>query len=174
MSTEKEFSVAQVQDKFLKMKAAWALTKTWSSSKTGNGPASALPLHYDVMMEFWSDKKGFQRYSLMSTDEALVEPKNEIKQEQELKSDSETDKSFTRPPKTIKAAKPKSYSEALDAGLMATKDGLIHLGTSMAATQAPAPAPPSGATLDDVLRAIQGQSDTMAQLLNHLVAQKDK
>ncbi|RHY98556.1 hypothetical protein DYB35_010960 [Aphanomyces astaci] len=75
--------------------------------------------------------------------------------------------------KRAKVTKASSQGEALEAGFLAIKEGLIHLGTSLsAATPSPPPPPASSATLDDVLRAIQGQSDTMAQLLAHLVARK--
>ncbi|RHY69761.1 hypothetical protein DYB34_012902 [Aphanomyces astaci] len=61
--------------------------------------------------------------------------------------------------------------KSLEAGFNAIKEGLMFLGTSM--SQQPQVQPAPGATLDDVLIAIKSQSDTMTQLLSHLVAQKE-
>ncbi|KAF0706623.1 hypothetical protein AaE_014022 [Aphanomyces astaci] len=72
--------------------------------------------------------------------------------------------------KSSRDAKAKSQSESLEAGFNAIKEGLMFLGTSM--SQQPQVQPAPGATLDDVLIAILSQSDTMTQLLSHLVAQK--
>ncbi|ETV67224.1 hypothetical protein H257_16477 [Aphanomyces astaci] len=47
VATEKEYSVTQVQDKFAKMKSAWALSKPSNAIKTGNTPSAPLPPHYD-------------------------------------------------------------------------------------------------------------------------------
>jgi hypothetical protein len=68
--------------------------------------------------------------------------------------------------------KQKTAAEALEIGLVAIKDGLVSLGNSLAAP--PPPSAPSigapgadGASLTDVLRAIQDQSALMAQLMAH-------
>ncbi|ETV66999.1 hypothetical protein H257_16690 [Aphanomyces astaci] len=74
--------------------------------------------------------------------------------------------------KKTNPSKSKSHSEALEAVFMVIKDGLIHLGSSLSAAPNPQPTPPTGATLDDVLQAIQSQ--TIAQLVAHLNAQKEK
>ncbi|RHY77162.1 hypothetical protein DYB34_010311 [Aphanomyces astaci] len=65
--------------------------------------------------------------------------------------------------------KPKDAAASLEAGFNSIKEGLMFLGSSLSGVQ-PQAAP--GATLDDVLTAIKAQSDTMTQLLAHLVAQK--
>ncbi|ETV88746.1 hypothetical protein H257_00260 [Aphanomyces astaci] len=64
VAMDNEYSVAQ--DKALS-----------NPSKTGNAPSAPLPLHYDAMLEYWSDKNGFRKESLMSTNE------NEMKKESE-------------------------------------------------------------------------------------------
>ncbi|RHY63909.1 hypothetical protein DYB30_009490 [Aphanomyces astaci] len=97
----------------------------------------------------------------------------QVKREHSSDDDYDSDKPPERRKKRAKVTKASSQGEALEAGFLAIKEGLIHLGTSLsAATPSPPPPPASSATLDDVLRAIQGQSDTMAQLLAHLVARK--
>ncbi|ETW01381.1 hypothetical protein, variant [Aphanomyces invadans] len=154
------------------------MTKPSNPSDTGNGPLAPLPPHYDIMLEFWGAKKGFQRESLMSTDAIIVDGANssdetQLKRENGSDDDSDIDKPQERRKKRAKTTKATSQGEALEAGFLAIKEGLIHLGTSLStATPTPPPPPASGATLDDVLRAIQGQSDTMAQLLAHLVSRK--
>ncbi|ETV65969.1 hypothetical protein H257_17447 [Aphanomyces astaci] len=172
VATEKEYSVAQVQDKFAKMKSAWSLSKPSNAIETGNAPSAPLPPHYDVMLEYWSDKKGYQRESLMSTDENEIV--NHINVKQESGSECEEEMLRSRKKKKSNPSKSKSHSEALEAGFMAIKEGLIHLGSSLSAAPSPQPTPPTGATLDDVLQAIQGQSQTIAQLVAHLIAQKEK
>ncbi|ETV63810.1 hypothetical protein, variant [Aphanomyces astaci] len=160
------------------MKAAWVISKPSSPSQTGNAALSPLPLHYDVMLEYWSAKKGYQRESLMSTD-VTDDKRNDysddidIKDEHDLKDQSDDETSYERRKKRSKVVKPKKHSEALEAGFLALKDGLIHLGTSLAAAPTVSHVPTTGTTMDDVLRAIQGQSATMAKLLAHLVAQKE-
>ncbi|ETV68323.1 hypothetical protein H257_15645 [Aphanomyces astaci] len=68
VAMESDYTVAQVQDKFSKLKTTWAMTKPSNPSDTGNAPLAPLPPHYDIMLEFWGSKKGYQRESLMSTD----------------------------------------------------------------------------------------------------------
>ncbi|KAF0749163.1 hypothetical protein AaE_007117, partial [Aphanomyces astaci] len=68
--------------------------------------------------------------------------------------------------------KSKSNSEYLESGFNAIKGGLMFSGTSMA--QQPPAQTAQGSTLDDVLDAIKAQSDTMAQLVAIMVAQKKK
>ncbi|KAF0724528.1 hypothetical protein Ae201684P_012628 [Aphanomyces euteiches] len=68
VTMERDYNVAQVQDKFSKLKAAWALSKPSIPGPTGNEDSMPMPQDYDVMLEYWGDKLGFQRDSLMSTD----------------------------------------------------------------------------------------------------------
>ncbi|ETV87890.1 hypothetical protein H257_01305 [Aphanomyces astaci] len=163
VSMEQDDSVAQIQDK---------------SQPAGNAAFLPLSLHYDVMLEYCSAKKGYQRESLMSTD-VRDDKRNDcsdvidVKDEHDLKDQSDDETSYERRKKRSKVVKPKSHSEALEAGFLALKDGLIHLGTSLASAPTARLVPTTGATMDDVLLAIQGQSAMMAQLLAHLVAQKE-
>lgn len=70
--------------------------------------------------------------------------------------------------------KPRTQADALESGLFAVKDGLVALSAAMVA-------PPKtttvvnegGATLDDVLAAIQAQSAQMTQLLTALVSRNN-
>ncbi|KAF0701903.1 hypothetical protein AaE_016252 [Aphanomyces astaci] len=95
----------------------------------------------------------------------------DVKDEYDLKDQNDDETSYKHRKKQSKVVKPKSHSEALQAGFLALKDELIHLGTSLAAAPTASQVPTAGATMDDVLRAIEGQS--AAQLLAHLVAQKE-
>ncbi|ETV78477.1 hypothetical protein H257_08000 [Aphanomyces astaci] len=88
----------------------------------------------------------------------------------EIKIEMAEEPSKKKQKKSSRDAKAKSQSESLEAGFNAIKEGLMFLGTSM--SQQPQVQPAPGATLDDVLIAIKSQSDTMTQLLSHLVAQK--
>ncbi|ETV68984.1 hypothetical protein H257_15139 [Aphanomyces astaci] len=47
VSMEKDFSVAQVQDKFGKLKTSWSLTNPSNPSETENAPWAPLPPHCD-------------------------------------------------------------------------------------------------------------------------------
>ncbi|RHZ41106.1 hypothetical protein DYB26_002732 [Aphanomyces astaci] len=61
--------------------------------------------------------------------------------------------------------------DALEAGFNAIKEGLVFLGTSLNSAQQPvssASTGVTGATLDDVVRALNVQSATMEKLLAHL------
>ncbi|ETV63856.1 hypothetical protein H257_19208 [Aphanomyces astaci] len=174
-----ELSVAIESDyTFSKLKTTWAMTKPSNPSDTGNAPVAPLPPHYDIMLEFSGSKKGYQRESLMSTDAIITDATNssdeaQVKREHSSDDDYDSDKPPERRKKREKVTKASSQGGALEAGFLAIKEGLIHLGTSLSATTpSPPPPPASSATLDDVLCAIQGQSDTMAQLLAHLVARK--
>ncbi|ETV81652.1 hypothetical protein H257_05279 [Aphanomyces astaci] len=138
----------------------------------------SVAMESDYTVAQVQDKKGYQRESLMSTDATIADGTNssdeaQVKREHSSDDDYDSDKPPERRKKPAKVTKASSEGEALEACFLAIKEGLIHLGTSLsAATPSPPPPPASRATLDDVLRAIQGQSDTMAQLLAHLVARK--
>ncbi|ETV75296.1 hypothetical protein H257_10479 [Aphanomyces astaci] len=148
---QREFVAKQVQDKFAKMKTEWSVSKTSLPSPTGNLSKPQLPMHYDIMLEYWGTKAGFKRESLMSTDDCIEDDKV-VKQK-----------------KNNVEKKPKDSAASLEAGFNSIKERLMFLGSSLSDVQAQA-AP--GATLDDVFTAIKAQSDTMTQHLAHLAAQK--
>ncbi|ETV66228.1 hypothetical protein H257_17270 [Aphanomyces astaci] len=106
-----------------KMKSEWSLSKPSLASPTGNATKPPQPIHFDAMLEYWGDKIGYKRESLMSTDDI-------------------------------------SEGDSLQNST----------GTSM--PQQPQVQPALGTTLDNGLIAIKSQSDTMTQLLSHLVAEK--
>ncbi|RHY11768.1 hypothetical protein DYB36_001829 [Aphanomyces astaci] len=188
VSMEREFTAKQVQDKLAKMKSEWSLSKPSLASPTGNATKPPQPMHFDVMLEYWGDKIGYKRESLMSTDDvseddslqnstdmigdavdlSFVADDDDAK---EIKIEMAEEPSKKKQKKSSRDAKAKSQSESLEAGFNAIKEGLMFLGTSM--SQQPQVQPAPGATLDDVLIAIKSQSDTMTQLLSHLVAQKE-
>ncbi|KAF0750648.1 hypothetical protein AaE_006635 [Aphanomyces astaci] len=70
---QREFTAKQVQDKLAKMKTEWSLSKPTLPAPTGNSPRALLPLHYDVMLDYWGEKAGFRRESLISTDDTSDE-----------------------------------------------------------------------------------------------------
>ncbi|RHZ39690.1 hypothetical protein DYB26_014751, partial [Aphanomyces astaci] len=69
VSMEREFTAKQVQDKLAKMKSEWSLSKPSLASPTRNETKPPQPMHFDVMLEYWGDKIGYKRESLMSTDD---------------------------------------------------------------------------------------------------------
>ncbi|ETV74818.1 hypothetical protein H257_10879 [Aphanomyces astaci] len=191
---QREFTAKQVQDKLAKMKTEWSLSKPTLPAPTGNSPQTLLPLDYDVMLDYWGEKAGFRRESLMSTDdvsdEEISTDKNDNNPDNASLSDDERyagEKAQQPEQNKIKtngkSKKTTSPSESLEAGFTAIKEGLMFLGSAMAQqtpshqVMAAAPTPAtqtiSVTTLDDVLSTIKAQSDTMSQVLSHLIAKKD-
>ncbi|KAH9134472.1 hypothetical protein AeRB84_019747 [Aphanomyces euteiches] len=127
------------------------------------------------MVEYWSEKRGMQRDSLASTDDVTklppmnckrVENANEMDHDFEEKpTPQKRSKTLSEPNKEGAAnKKSKTTADAIGEGLATVRDELVSLGKSLA----PPPvnsAPPTAATLDDVLGAIQAQSTLMAQLI---------
>ncbi|KAG9409265.1 hypothetical protein AC1031_019516 [Aphanomyces cochlioides] len=78
-------------------------------------------------------------------------------------------RAFAKREKNERTDRPRGTAESLEAGFLAIKEGLISLGQSQASNNVHELAPHQPrATLDDVLQAIQAQSNTMAQLISHL------
>ncbi|KAG9415178.1 hypothetical protein AC1031_008611 [Aphanomyces cochlioides] len=183
LAMNREFSVVQVQDKFQKMKAAWSLSKPSNPSPTGNDCKPPLPANFEIMQEYWGSKAGYRRESLMSTDDSnddelaskhdVVPNKKRLLDdliESEL-SDDEKHPDNQKPSKQKKQSnrtKTKTQGKSLEAGFNAIKDGLIFLGSSLATVNNQA-SNSNVATMDDVLKAINDQSQTMAKLLEHLI-----
>ncbi|ETV74869.1 hypothetical protein H257_10908 [Aphanomyces astaci] len=151
VSMEREFTVLQIQDKLAKLKTEWSMSKPSLPAPTGNVKKVALPQFYDVMLEYWGEKVGFQRESLMSTDDA-----------------NDYDGGAMDPAEKSHVSVSRRPGDAIEAGLNAVKEGLMFLGTSMASVQPPAPIASSGTSLDDVVRALNAQVATMDRLLAHI------
>ncbi|KAF0748214.1 hypothetical protein AaE_007426, partial [Aphanomyces astaci] len=79
LSMQREFTSKQVQDKFAKMKTEWSISKPSLPSPTGNCALQPVPMHYDVMLEYWGEKAGYQREALMSTDDISDDENAETK-----------------------------------------------------------------------------------------------
>ncbi|RLO12394.1 hypothetical protein DYB28_014389, partial [Aphanomyces astaci] len=139
VAMESDYTVAQVQDKP-------------SNPSDWDAPLAPLSPHYDIMLEFWVSKKGYQRESLMSTYAIIADGTNaldeaQVKREHSSDDDYDSDKPPERRKKRAKVTRASSQGEALEAGFLAIKEGLIHLGTSLsAATPSPPPPPASSAT----------------------------
>ncbi|KAF0707564.1 hypothetical protein AaE_013548 [Aphanomyces astaci] len=165
LAMEREYTVLQIQDKLAKLKTAWSTSKPTLPGPTGNEAKQAPPQYYDIMLEYWGDKVGFQRESLMSTDDVdKEEPKI-------LDVDSADEKPATKRAKREANPPARRQGDALEAGFNAIKEGLVFLGTSLNSAQQPvssASTGVTGATLDDVVRALNVQSATMEKLLAHL------
>ncbi|CAK4179851.1 unnamed protein product, partial [Aphanomyces euteiches] len=155
---------------------SWSTSRPSNPTPTGNQTkADSLPSHYDIMVEYWSEKRGMQRDNLASTDDVMklppmncerVENANEMDHDFEEKpTPQKHSKTLSEPNKEGAAnKKSKTTADAIGEGLAAVRDGLVSLGKSLA----PPPvnsAPPTAATLDDVLGAIQAQSTLMVQLI---------
>ncbi|RHY13987.1 hypothetical protein DYB32_010882 [Aphanomyces invadans] len=153
---DRTFTSKQLQDK-------WSTSKPSNPQPTGNKKATKVPSNYDIMLEYWSERKGLQRESLLSTDDESREAAmpNEILA---VKKEDLEDDDGGRPSK-----KQRSSAEALESGLLAIKDGLVSLGQSLAVPAPSPPAPPvDSVSLTDVLKAIHDQSLIMTQLLNRM------
>ncbi|KAG9415750.1 hypothetical protein AC1031_000128 [Aphanomyces cochlioides] len=164
LSMTKEFSVAQVQDKFQKLKTAWSSSNPTLPTPTGNLPKLPPPQHFDLMMEYWGSK--FKR-EIGHSDRKIISCDSIKVEKTEIVIESDEDRPQKRKKKN-QQAKTKNSSDALEADFNAIKDGLVFLGSSLAATNAPAE-PKTGATMDDVLSAITKQNETLTKLLDHLV-----
>ncbi|ETW05277.1 hypothetical protein H310_04235 [Aphanomyces invadans] len=90
VAMKREFTAKQVQDKLAKMKTEWSLSKPSLAAPTGNTPLALEPLHYEVMLEYWGEKVGFQRESLMSTDDVCDDDNSETKQDHSSNDDEES------------------------------------------------------------------------------------
>ncbi|KAH9104778.1 hypothetical protein AeMF1_019271, partial [Aphanomyces euteiches] len=177
----REFTAKQCQDKFARMKAERSVSKPTIPAPTGNDELPPQPLHFEIMQDYWGTKLGFQRESLLATDDCSdaevasvgldsSESEKNINNERVKRMNDTTISNRER--KKAKREHVKTQSEALEAGFNAMKEGLISLGQSIASvqTQQPTPQPQNNQdTLKEILQAVQAQATTMAQLLNHLV-----
>ncbi|ETV78742.1 hypothetical protein H257_07585 [Aphanomyces astaci] len=160
---QREFVAKQVQDKFAKMKTEWSVSKPSLPSPTGNLSKAQLPMHYDIMLEYWGTKVGNKRESLMSTDDCIEDDNVVVLDDEEDDVEIKTEEPQKKKQKKNNVEKkPKDAAASLEAGFNSIKEGLMFLGSSMSGVQ---PQATPGATLYDVLTAIKAQSDTMTQLL---------
>ncbi|KAH9146712.1 hypothetical protein LEN26_004935 [Aphanomyces euteiches] len=177
LDMKREFTAKQVQDKFAKLKSEWSLSRPTASLPTGNCDLRPKPAHYDLMMEYWGEKLGYQRESLMATDdmnEASADGQgDDTLDEYSEATDCDEIKNNDKKRPAKKAKRKNSQSKALESGFNAVKEGLMYLGNSMSAQTTPLSRQESnqGATLDDVLGAIREQSNTLNQLVAHLIQQ---
>ncbi|KAG9406352.1 hypothetical protein AC1031_002671 [Aphanomyces cochlioides] len=119
IAMDRTFTSKQIQDKFARMKSEWSTSKPSTPMPTGNGKLAKQPCNMDIMLEYWSEKRGMQRESLLSTDD-----------EQTTKPSTRDDAKKTTKRSTFEkhdngrtAKKQKSPAEALESGLNAIKDG---------------------------------------------------
>ncbi|KAG9399279.1 hypothetical protein AC1031_012233 [Aphanomyces cochlioides] len=66
---QSEFTPKQAQDKLAKMKVEWSVSNPSLAQPTGHSARPPQPQHFDIMMEFWGSKVGYQRESLLTTDD---------------------------------------------------------------------------------------------------------
>ncbi|KAG9404993.1 hypothetical protein AC1031_004096 [Aphanomyces cochlioides] len=130
IALKRSFDSKQVQDKVLsKMKADWAMSNPSLPAQTGNDAKGIQPAYFDIMMEYWSDKKGYQREPLFSTDDPNDDDDNSSHGSDSASSDSEQELSQSkrrRVKNTMKnlkrrnnAHKPKQSNPAMQLSRMA-------------------------------------------------------
>ncbi|KAG9406203.1 hypothetical protein AC1031_020407 [Aphanomyces cochlioides] len=182
------FTQRQVKDKLAKMKSEWSKSNPSTPLPTGNDSARFVPAHYDVMLEYWGDKDGYRRESLMTTDDGFeAEEKDEPNRFNEMAAgfDAQSDghhedehefdswnnakhaqrdarnkkRVFSRTKDETKSSKQKTHADAIEAGLFAIKDGLVSLGQAMSSSGSERAT--NTATMDDVLIAIRAQTEAM-------------
>ncbi|KAH9090542.1 hypothetical protein Ae201684P_014341 [Aphanomyces euteiches] len=150
-------------------------------SPTGNLVKEAPPLHFDVMQEYWGSKRGYLREPLMTTDDVSEEDfdsqnEQEYNQGNIYRSTNQTIQhrpNSKRAKKELKQARARGQRGALEAGLMAIKEGLVFLGQSTAAVPPNNQMPnesQSVATMDDLMTAIKSRNETLTKL-NYLTIQ---
>ncbi|KAF0717168.1 Aste57867_2459 [Aphanomyces stellatus] len=115
---QREFTAKQIQEKMSSMKADWATSNPSLPSPTGNLPKVPYPAHYDVMLEYWGSKVGYQRESLMSTDDV---EQTTLDLESDATEDIDKDEPTQQQNKRQKKKSGKSHSEAIEAGFNAMK-----------------------------------------------------
>ncbi|KAG9399539.1 hypothetical protein AC1031_011935 [Aphanomyces cochlioides] len=146
---------------------------------TGNDVLEPLPVYYDLMEEYWGSKLGYRRESLLSTDETItcdssteevIDSYDQSLDTQGRKIELQDKKPEKQEKISFSRQKAPSNSAAIESGLFAIKDGLIALGNSIQNQNHAAPPmqAPSGASLDDVLAAIQSQSNSMMVLVQSI------
>ncbi|KAG9399422.1 hypothetical protein AC1031_011813 [Aphanomyces cochlioides] len=142
------------------------------------------------MMEYWGDKAGNQRTSLLTSDTVSDDgqPSSDNENDEDIASEvgSSTSESqmhghrakrradFKKDETSAKKTKSKTQADALELGLNAVKEGLVALGNSIASTSNQHNH--NEVSLKDVLAAIQDQSEAFKQqsqvmnaLLKHLL-----
>ncbi|KAG9397931.1 hypothetical protein AC1031_016349 [Aphanomyces cochlioides] len=175
IALKRSFDSKQVQDKLTvsKMKADWAMSNPSLPAQTGNDAKCIQPAYFDIMMEYWSDKKGYQRESLFSTDDPNDDDDNSSHGSDSASSDSEQELSQSkrrRVKNTMKKTqekKQRSQAEAIESGFAAVKDGLIAMAGAIAI-----PSQPPSSSFDSVLEILQTQSNQLGQLIA-LLSKKD-
>ena len=60
------------------MKSEWSKSKPNAPKQTGNEFSRLMPAHYDLMLEFWGNKVGYRRDSLMTTETDFDDGENNI------------------------------------------------------------------------------------------------
>ncbi|KDO32952.1 hypothetical protein SPRG_02645 [Saprolegnia parasitica CBS 223.65] len=183
VAMNRTFTAAQVNAKFARMRTKWLTSKSTVPSSTGNDASSgSLPMHYDVMLEYWSGNDDLQRERLLSSDDPVDladDTGNADSDVMDLDDENERPDNANKKRKTCSETedkttgdrgggkKTKSTGEAIEGGLVAVSNGLISLGQSLAPGCGAAQ---SNTTLDDVLDAIKAQSTTaLAEQVSYLV-----
>ncbi|KAG9412782.1 hypothetical protein AC1031_015683 [Aphanomyces cochlioides] len=125
-------------------------------------------------MEYWGDKAGYQRTSLLTSDTVSDDGQPSSDNENDEDIASEVGSSTSESQMHGHQTKSKTQADALELGLNAVKEGLVALGNSIASTSNQHNH--NEVSLKDVLAAIQDQSEAFKQqsqvmngLLKHLL-----
>ncbi|KAG9410427.1 hypothetical protein AC1031_018467 [Aphanomyces cochlioides] len=149
----RSFTAQQVIEKFQRLKIDWSISDPKLPCPTGNVTRTAMPCHYDIMLEYWGDKNGCRRDSMFSTDENVS---SQISEQSDIfdfdKSNDETTlvnldsaadekemkiskhgekKTFSRQNEREKQGRTKSHADAIGTVFLAIKDGLVSLSNAM-------------------------------------------
>ncbi|OQR80929.1 hypothetical protein ACHHYP_16995 [Achlya hypogyna] len=161
------FTVRQINNKFSRLRTAWSTSKLSNPAATGNLRPTNPPSHYDIMLEYWSEKPGMQRETLASTDDVAETDSSE---DDDSKSvvvlDGDSNEESTPAKKKHKTLsgkgkdrtgtkKPMAPGDAMAVGFSELKEGLVAMGEALARPLVQQAAPQGTATLDDVLGAIK-------------------
>ncbi|CAK4679204.1 unnamed protein product [Aphanomyces euteiches] len=171
------FTAKQVQEKLSRLKSEWACSTPKKQKPTGNDVLQPPPAYYDLMQEYWGSKQGYRRESLLSTDDTItcdssieemievIDGSDQSLDTQDKKVEIQDEKPKKQEKISFSRPKAPSNSAAIESGLFAIKDGLIALGNFIQNQNLSAPPmQPSGTSLDDVLAAIQSQSNSMMSI----------